>query len=178
MIRADRIETFLNDRQRQQALDRIGEFLRKLEDYRGFDKGVGWRHSVAHASDVLLQLSLNPHTSEQQHKQIGDTVALGLMPKYAHFFIYGEPERLARAFLYNVLSPKVNIDHWGAWLRQHSRYTRAESWQMSFTTQAGLSEQHNKRAFYRALYIAIAGSKNERLTTLIPVIEEALQVLP
>jgi len=41
-------------------LNAAANYLVALRDYRGFDDGVGWRHGVAHAADLLAQLALSP----------------------------------------------------------------------------------------------------------------------
>src|SRR5690349_1645655 len=54
VVRFDRIEQFMTDQQLQQLVDTSTSYMRSIRDYRGFDEREGWRHAVAHSSDVML----------------------------------------------------------------------------------------------------------------------------
>ena len=60
IARVDRKSPFLTDVQRNRLVLIGTDFLTNLRDYRGFSEKVGWRHGVAHSSDLMLQLALNP----------------------------------------------------------------------------------------------------------------------
>ncbi|MDC8832456.1 DUF2785 domain-containing protein [Alteromonas gilva] len=179
VVRADRIVSYLSESQRQRALNAIAGYITQMQDYRGFDADTGWRHGVAHSADVLLQLALNPQLSGAQHEQIGQIIGQALQPNIRqHFYIYDEPGRLARAFAYNLLSPKVNIETWQQWLAQHSSAYGYPGWQAVFQSQDGLAQRHNKKAFFQALYATIAASEQERLVALLPSLQAALKRIP
>jgi hypothetical protein len=57
VARFDRVEPFMTDQQLQQLVDAGTGYLRSVKDYRGFDERIGWRHGVAHCSDLMLQLA-------------------------------------------------------------------------------------------------------------------------
>jgi hypothetical protein len=46
-----------------------------VSDYRGFDDKEGWRHGVAHGSDWLMQLALNPALDRGQLDQMLAAIA-------------------------------------------------------------------------------------------------------
>src|SRR5258705_220852 len=71
-----------------------------VTDRRGFDATQGWRHGVAHGADLLLQLGLNPALSAAQLDAIVQAIASQVAPAGEHFYVYGEPERLARPIAY------------------------------------------------------------------------------
>ncbi len=60
VARADRIEAFLSEDELIKLLVDAQHWFINVKDYRGFDERDGWRHGVAHGSDLLMQLALNP----------------------------------------------------------------------------------------------------------------------
>jgi len=60
LARVDRKAPFLTAKRRQQLVNIASDYLINVNDYRGFDNRVGWRHGVAHGADLMLQLALNP----------------------------------------------------------------------------------------------------------------------
>ena len=69
IARTDRIESWMSPAQRQDLVDKAGNYLESVADYRGFDRAVGWRHGVAHGADLAMQLALNPALSRAQQLQ-------------------------------------------------------------------------------------------------------------
>ena len=80
VVRFDRIEPFMTDKQLQQLVDASTRYLQSIRDYRGFDEREGWRHGVAHTSDVMLQLAVNPRTSKAQLDQMLAAIATQVAP--------------------------------------------------------------------------------------------------
>src|SRR5690606_22331598 len=74
-------------------------YVEGVRDWRGFDETDGWRHGVAHGADLLMQLALNPALEKPQLDPILAAVARQVAPA-GHFYIYGEPERLARPVVF------------------------------------------------------------------------------
>ena len=65
VARADRVEAFLTEDERAKLLVEAQHWFINISDYRGFDDDEGWRHAVAHGSDLLMQLVLNPKVDEE-----------------------------------------------------------------------------------------------------------------
>ena len=59
VLRVDRISPYLTSEQRVLAVNVSTDYMKAITDYRGFNDIEGWRHSVAHTSDIFLQLALN-----------------------------------------------------------------------------------------------------------------------
>jgi hypothetical protein len=97
VVRVDRVEPFMTDGQLQQLVDASTRYLQSVRDYRGFDEREGWRHGVAHSSDLMLQLAVNPRTSKAQLDQLLAAIASQIAPPGEHFYVYGEGNRLAQA---------------------------------------------------------------------------------
>lgn len=54
VARANRIKIYLTDARRDAMLRAATSYMSAIEDYRGFDPQLGYRHGVAHASDLLM----------------------------------------------------------------------------------------------------------------------------
>ena len=112
VARFDRVEQFMTDRQLQQLVDGSTRYLQSIRDYRGFDEREGWRHGVAHASDLMLQLAVNPRTSKAQLDQMLAAIATQVAPAGEHYYIYGEGDRLAQAVFYIAKRKLHTADEW------------------------------------------------------------------
>lgn len=168
LVRVDRVDPYLSDKQRQLALDTVADYLSVLSDFRAFDQATGWRHGLAHSADVLLQLALNPALNEDQLIQLGNIILANLSANGAPAFTHGEPLRLARAMAYTLIRPQVPLAHWQKVLAQHAQPANFDGWGQSYKTETGLVQQHNVRSFYTALLSIIAYQDDERLRVLAP----------
>jgi len=174
LVRLDRVQPYLTAEQRQQVLDTVQQYLQQLTDYRGFDQQVGWRHAVAHSADVLMQLALNPALQRQQMLQVLTIVRLQLRPQARHFYIYGEPQRLARPVLYLMVRPELRSEDWQQWLAGVMDASAFGGWAAAMQSQAGLAARHNSLAFVSALYLSMAKSQQPQLQPIKPMLLEAI----
>ncbi|WP_416876765.1 DUF2785 domain-containing protein [Litorimonas sp.] len=178
LARQDRLKETLTPEERQQLLDAATDYIRGIEDYRGYDANIGWRHGVAHAADLLMQLSLNEALNAPQQKQIRDAVRSQINPNETHFYIYGEPERLARPILYLALKGAFNEQDWAAWMQELSDPAPFKDWSDVYQSQKGLAKLHNTKAFANAIYINAVNSGNEQVQALAAPALEVLSALP
>lgn len=176
LARADRKSAYLTKIQRTLLVDNAINHLTQIRDYRGFDEAIGWRHDVAHSADLLLQLSLNSRVDKEQLDRILLALASQVSP-VAHFYVYGEPKRLALPVAYVFLRKMHSIKEWENWLTAITVPAPFPSWQEMYTSQAGLVKLHNTRAFLQSLYISINGSKNETLISMLPALKKALAAI-
>lgn len=172
VVRADRIEAYLDPGARMRALDDALRYFTSVRDYRGFDAAEGWRHGVAHGADVLLQLSLNPAFGANELERIADAVATQVAPD-GHFYIYGESERLARPILFMAQRGLISEAHWTAYFAQFSSVGETP-----YGSQAGLARMHNVKAFLQALFLNARLSESSADDVLLPGVEAALRALP
>lgn len=179
VARMDRLDPFMSDKQREELLGAATAYMRSITDYRGFDDAEGWRHGVAHAADLLVQLSLNPELGKPQLDEILSALATQIAPRSTHFYIYGEPARLA-APIYWIAGRNLHTTaEWEAWLRTISDPAPLATWSESFDSQVGLAKRHNTMAFLQALFsYAHRGDSAAVKTQLLPAIEKALQLVP
>ena len=171
VARADRIEPFLTPARRTQLLEAAIAYLTGVRDYRGFDETEGWRHGVAHAADLMLQLSLNPALEKPDLLRIAEAVAVQVAPE-GYFYIYGESERLARPLIFMAQRGLISAEEWQAYF---ARFSGREN---VYASQAGLAWRHNVNGFLHSIWLNARISRNAEDDALLPGAEAALRALP
>ena len=175
VARTDRIAAWLDPAARDALVEAAADYLENVDDYRGFDEDAGWRHGVAHGADLLMQLALNPALDGPQRLRLLDAVASQVAPDGEHFYVYGEPERLARPVLFVLASKSVDDAAWQAWLQKIAAPAPLASWRDAYSSQAGLAKRHNTRAFLLALYAGTLGSDDESMRAAAAAVAEVLR---
>ncbi|MDT0604542.1 DUF2785 domain-containing protein [Thalassotalea castellviae] len=175
VARVDRKSPFLTDVAREKLVALGTKFLRSVDDYRGYHATIGWRHSVAHTADLMLQLSLNPAITKQHLDHMLSALLSQVVAKNDHFYIYGEPKRLAMPVIYIFLNDEYTIENWQTWLNDLTNPAPLKSWGEVYSSQTGLSKLHNTQNFLFAIYALIKNSNNERLSQMVPALENAIK---
>jgi len=175
VARFDRIEPFMTDRQLQQLVDASTRYLESIRDYRGFDEREGWRHAVAHTSDMMLQLAVNPRTSKAQLDQMLAAIATQVAPAGQHFYIYGEGNRLAQAVFYIAKRKLHTADEWRKWFEQVSAPAPLANWGDAWTSQRGIAKHQNTMQFLTTLYLYIRESGSDFQDLVLPSIVAAVK---
>ncbi len=179
VARADRVQPFLSPTQRAALVDAGARYLQGLSDYRGFTDGQGWRHGVAHGADLMLQLALNPAIDAAQLERVVRAVQSQVVPGAAHFYIYGEPDRLVRPIIYAANRGLLAQAFWSDWLQALASPAPLPSWDQAFQTEIGLARLHNTKAFLRALDAALRLHDDTALNTTFAIgLASALKQLP
>jgi hypothetical protein len=181
VARFDRVEPFMTDQQLQQLVDAGTGYLRSVKDYRGFDERIGWRHGVAHCSDLMLQLAVNPRTSKAQLDQMLAAIATQIAPANdhsgPHFYVYGEGDRLAQAVFYIAKRKLHTADEWRKWLEQVAAPAPLASWRDAYASQRGLAKHHNTMAFLSSLYLYVRESGADFQELVLPSLVAAIKPL-
>jgi hypothetical protein len=177
VLRVDRISPYLNAKQRQKAVDTVINFVSSIKDYRGFDDNQGWRHSVAHSADIILQLSLNKNITKSQLIALAEALIKQVNPKAIHFYTYGEPNRLAMAFTYLMNREELSLNMVQQLLNDITDPMPFKDWQSVYTSNSGLSKIHNVRSFIYSLHALISESQNKKLKQIKPLVTEAIKKL-
>jgi hypothetical protein len=172
------MDPVFSDEERATLVMAATAYMRGIDDYRGFDQQTGWRHGVAHAADLLMQLSLNPALDRSQLETILDAVASQVTPEGSHFYIYGESGRLARPVLFIAMRAVFDDREWANWIGDVTSAGPFGEWSEVFSSQAGLARLHNIRAFAQAIYVNSTASDQESLAPLRSSALEALKKLP
>jgi hypothetical protein len=170
VVRFDRIEPFMTDPQLQQIVDASTRYLRSIRDYRGFDEREGWRHGVAHTSDVMLQLAVNPRTSRAQLDQMLAAIATQVAPAGEHSYIYGEGDRLAQAVFYIAKRKMHPAEEWRKWFEQVAAPAPLANWGEAWTSQRGIAKHHNTMQFLTTLYLYVRESGQDFQELIVPSI--------
>lgn len=178
LARADRKASYLTPAQRQALVEAASSYLESVRDYRGYDPREGWRHGVAHGSDLLMQLALNEALTKPQLDRILQAVKQQVAPPGEHFYIYGESERLARPLLFVAMRGLHSPEEWSAWFEQIAAPAPLSAWDQAFQSNAGLARRHNTRAFLLVVASEVRDSRNEQLATLAPMVMGALAKVP
>lgn len=174
VARADRIAPYLIEDELVQLLVDAQHWFINIEDYRGFSDADGWRHSVAHGADLMMQLALNPRIDKEGLQLIVATIGTQVAPE-RHAYVHGEPERLARPILFAAQRGVMNEDEWTVWLTALATPLDASK---MFTTEAGLAWRHNTLGFLQALLMNVTLSDDAAVQVLRPGVEAALRALP
>lgn len=181
VARVDRVKPFLTADERAQLVDAATAYLRGVTDHRGFDATKGWRHGVAHGADLVLQLGLSPALSPVQLDALVQAIASQIAPAGEHFYVYGEPERLARPIVYIAKRTTGPGDaaYWERWLGALAAPAPLPSWDAAFKSQSGLARRHNAQAFMQVLYVMVRESGDPApQQRLLPGLVAALKALP
>lgn len=174
VARVDRINAFLSTNERQALVSAAAAYLSSLRDYRGFDPSSGWRHGVAHAADLMLQLSLNPALTRAQHDEMLTAIAAQVTNTH-HSFQYGEGNRLMAPVFYLARRGTLNAGEWDGWFSS----LIAPLEKPAAATQERLAQTHNLQTFLFPLYFSIqeSGDKVQK-ENILPAVIKALKKLP
>jgi hypothetical protein len=174
VARADRVQPFLSTAERHDLVGVATTYLATVRDYRGFDARDGWRHGVAHGADLLLQLGLNPAVEAVDLRLILAAIATQVMPPGAHFYVYGEGDRLMTPVFYVGRRDALSAEEWSAWFAAlAARRVKAGP-----ATQASLAARHNLGQFLLELYASIKESGTpEMQARMLPGVVAAIKSL-
>jgi len=176
-VKANRAAPYLSDEEQRSLLHAAANYLTALRDYRGFDNDVGWRHGVAHAADLLAQLALSPGFGKTELKQILAAIAAQVVAADAHFYVYGEGERLASAVVAVASREVYTAEEWSEWLMKIGGSAPFENWDQVYWGQPGLAKRHDTMSFLLALYAQSANDKRSAVALLAPMALKAMQPL-
>ena len=152
IARTDRLSTWMTGDERSELIAAAHAYLATLTDYRGFNDTEGWRHGVAHAADLLMQLSINPELTKPQAEAILDAIALKVAPA-DHAYVFGESGRLAAPVIYLAQKEMLTREEWSDWLG--SLWPVEDPlWRDVYGSEAALTKLHNLRAFADEVYIS------------------------
>ena len=160
VARVDRVEPIFSEAERDELVTTSANYMRSINDYRGFDEEEGWRHAVAHTADLQMQLALNSAVTHEQLLRMRDAIATQVTAQDEHFYVYGESERLARPILFMAARDAFTEQEWIDWFADIAAADPFARWNDVFSSQAGLAKLHNTRAFAEAVYVSAVGSDN------------------
>lgn len=176
VARTDRVSPWMRDEERKAMAARAATYLASVDDYRGYAKGIGWRHGVAHGADWAMQLAMNPALDRASLDRLRDAVATQAVPASGHAYVFGEPDRLARPLLFIAKRDLHSDADWSAWFAALA--PRLGDPASAWKDEAWLARRHDLSAFLRTLYLEADLSQDPGIAKLRPGILEALKALP
>ncbi len=179
LARSDHMSPWLEAGERSALVDAAVDYLENVDDYRGFETGVGWRHGVAHGADLVLQLALNPELEASALDRLSQAITAQVAPSSGHPYIHGESMRLARALFHIARRNLRSSEHWTALLNEVASPAPLPNWGAAFESEAGLAKRHNTLDFLSHLYLLVQESGNADVqAALLPGLRAALRRLP
>ncbi len=176
VARTDRIEGWMSDGERDAMVRRAAGYLESVRDYRGFDARDGWRHGVAHGSDWLMQLALNPGLTRAQLDAVLAAVATQVMPATGHAYVFGEAERLAQPVLYAARRGLLTEAEWSAWTV--ALIAKLGGGPQAYRDVTWLARRHDLYAFLSELYLNSDLTGDAQIRALQPAVLAALKQMP
>jgi len=176
VARADRVEAFLSNEELIGLVVKAQNYLINVQDYRGFDPKEGWRHGVAHGSDLLMQLVLNKRIDVEAVDLLLSAIKVQVAPK-AHFYVNGESERLARPVLFAASRGALSEAEWSDWLLLLAT-PGPEIADKVFASNEGLAWKHNTMAFLEALYVNVTLGSDKADDVMLKGLDAALKAVP
>jgi hypothetical protein len=176
VARTDRITPWMSPKERAAMVDAAADYLELVRDYRGYDDVQGWRHGVAHGSDWLMQLALNPALERAQLDPMLKAVASQAVPESAHAYVFGEPGRLARPVLYLAKRGWLSEAEWMAWFGELP--ARIGDPARAYSDSAWLARRHDLMAFLSAIYLEADQSGDAQIKALKGPVVMAMKAVP
>jgi hypothetical protein len=178
VARTDRLRAWMSAEERDELVRAGAEYLTTVRDYRAFTDTDGFRHAVAHAADLALQLALNPLTTKAQLDHLMLAVAVQVSPASGIAYWAGEPDRLARPIVF-IAQRKLHTEpEWHAFFAAAANPKPLASWKMALTSELGIKKRHNVRAFLLSVYASATSSEDPGIRQLIGPVSAALKTLP
>lgn len=178
VARTDRLRAWMSAEERDELVRGGALYLARVRDYRAFSDTEGFRHAVAHAADLVLQLALNPLTTKAQLDHLMLAVAAQVAPDAGIAYWAGEPDRLARPIVF-IAQRKLHSDaEWQGFFAEITNPKPLASWRVAFASELGITKRHNVRAFLLSVYASATSSEDPGIRQLIGPVTAALKAIP
>jgi hypothetical protein len=175
VARTDRIKPWMTPEERGAMVETASRYLESVTDYRGFDDKEGWRHGVAHGSDWLMQLALNPALDRGQLDRMLSAIATQVVPSSPHAYVYGEPGRLARPVMFIAKRELHTPAEWEAWFTALAPKLGDSK---DYNDNGWLLRRHDLLAFLTGLYLEADRSEDPQLQALEAPVVAGLKAVP
>lgn len=173
IARTDRIAPWMSAAERDAMVEKAVAYLKSVRDYRGYDPVHGWRHGVAHGSDWLLQLAMNPALQRAKLQTMLEAISSQVAPALGHAYVFGEPERLARPVLYIAQRGLLTESEWNAWFGALAASLGGSP--QRYKDSVWLARRHDLQAFLGAVYIDADQSGDTRIRILKAPVAAAMR---
>ena len=135
-------------------LEKVLWYIEAERDPRGYVKGKGWAHALAHTADLLLVLGKNLNTGAREHNRILNGISKKLLQSTDWVCLHGEDDRLSRAVLeifHRDTLPAAFVKKWlSSFLNPD-----ADSWKGAWLEEESARAFFNVRNFLRSLHLQV-----------------------
>jgi hypothetical protein len=176
VARTDRIEPWMTPTERATMVKAAARYLESVSDYRGYDDREGWRHGVAHGSDWVLQLALNPALERKELDRLLAAIASQVVPSTPHAYTFGEPGRRARPVIAIAQRGIYTPAEWEVWFKAFTPKLGDDK--LAYTDSGWLARRHDLLAFLTALYLEADRSEDPKVQALQEPVVAALKTVP
>lgn len=178
VARTDRVKPWMTDADRDTLVTTASQYLASITDYRAFDNKEGFRHGVAHAADLAMQLALNPAVNKTQLDRLLAAIARQVSPQADVAYYAGEPDRLARPVMF-IAQRKLHTDaEWKTWFESMMNPAPMKAWSSAFESELGIKRHHNARAFLLSVYATAVTTEDAGIKLLLAPVRDALKLVP
>ncbi len=114
-------------------------------DFRGYEEGIGWLHSIAHAGDMFTQIVKNESISNDQLERIFDVVK-DKFKIYEYMFVHDEDERTIHALENAIKSGVMSKKYIMSYIDEFSEHDKGSQYPEAYNIM------RNVKCFLRSLY--------------------------
>jgi len=158
-------------------LEKVLWYLAEEKDPRGYVKGKGWAHALAHTADLLLALGKSQNTAKRDHQMILNDIRAKLTRSTNWAYVHGEDDRLSGAVLEIFRRSTLTATFLKKWLKSFLE-PEEETWKNAWTKEESTRAFFNVRNFLRSLYLQIVTEEDlENQVQFQELVLDAIQSL-
>ena len=140
------------------AFDTFLDYFEKEQVFDGYNKEVGWMHSIAHSADVFKEFMQIPWLGEAKIKLIFEAIGQK-MKQSTHCFIFNEDERMAVALKSGIERHILSENYLKEWIDKVATYDKPS------TLPEQIYLENNVKNFLRSLYFRLVGCEHYKALT-------------
>ncbi len=148
-----RDKAYLSEDQVREVKQKLLRFMQNERDRRGFVKGKGWAHALAHASDALDELALCEEMGKPDLVQLLDVLA-DVVCISEGVYTSGEEERFATAAFSILGRGLLDVERVSSWLDKLVASVKAVE-----TMPTDIYIRSNVKNFLQSLYFRLTWHK-------------------
>lgn len=147
--------------------NKVIEYCKLENDYRGYVDVYGWAHSTAHIADALNQLAMCDEFKKNKLKiilsMVKRRVCIG-----TYTYIHEEDERLVTAVINIINRNEFSIDEIKKWISSFGEVTPINDYMMNYSMKL------NIKNFLRSLYFRLYSKNkmNELQSIIVNILDE------
>jgi Protein of unknown function (DUF2785) len=154
LLGTHREKSFLSHEEVQNIWQKLKDYLLNEQDLRGYVRGKGWVHAVAHAADALDELALCSETTKETLTGILELTA-SVASTEKSVYTHGEDERLSFAVVNILKRSELTLEEKVGWLESFTSQVQQAG---PMPDPEGYQKFINIKHFLRTLYFYVLQS--------------------